>query len=93
MDLREYRILQVAELACEAAAMNDAALALDFDEARFRAQLIAERADEASYINLAMAVAQLVVTLGPVGTAPLPGYGARMLHIANELDALGFDPL
>jgi hypothetical protein len=31
--------------------------------------------------------------LGPGGTTPLPGYGAGMLHIANELDRIGFVPL
>lgn len=44
---REHHILDVANLVREAAAMNDAALAADLDEARFRAQLIAARADEA----------------------------------------------
>ena len=31
--------------------------------------------------------------LGPGGTTPLPGYGAGMLHIGNELDRIGFVPL
>lgn len=93
MDSREHRILNVADLVREAAAMNDATLALDFDEARFRAQLIAARADEAGHFNLALAAAHLVVILGPVGTAPSPGYGARMLYLANELDTLGLESL
>jgi len=73
--------------------MGDAALALDVDEARFRAQLIGARADQAGYVDLALAAAHLVITLGPVGTAPSSGYGAGMLRVANELDALGFEPL
>lgn len=73
--------------------MGDAALALDLDEARFRAQLIAARADEAGYVDLALAAAHLVITLGPVGAVPSSGYGAGMLRVANELDALGFEPL
>jgi hypothetical protein len=93
MDFRENHILHIAELVREAAAMNEAALASDLDEARFRAHLIATRADEAGHVDLALAAAHLVVVLGPAGTAPSPGYGAGMLRIANELDALGFEPL
>lgn len=93
MGSRETRILDVADLVREAAAMYDAALALDLDEARFRAQLIATRADEVGHVNLALAAAHLVVALGPVGTTPTPGYGAGMLRVANELDVIGFEPL
>lgn len=73
--------------------MNDAALALDLDESRFRAQLIAARADEAGYVDLALAAAHLALVLGPFGTKPAPGYGAGMLRVASELDVLGFEPL
>ncbi|PWF66183.1 hypothetical protein CBX98_25265, partial [Vibrio sp. T9] len=90
---RENYILDVAVLVRDAAGMNDAALALDLDEARFRAQLIAAKADVAGYVDLALAAAHLVVVLGPVGTAPSPGYGAGMLRVAEELGALGFEPL
>lgn len=91
--LREDHILDVAALVREAAAMGDAALASDLDEARFRAHLIAARADEAGYVDLALAAAHLVVVLGPPGTMPSPGYGAGMLRVASQLDALGFEPL
>jgi hypothetical protein len=91
--IREHHILDVAGLVLEAAAMGDAALAMDLDEARFRAQLIAIRADEAGYVDLALAAAHLVTVLGPPATAPSPGYGAGMLSVANELDRIGFEPL
>lgn len=93
MDFRELHILDVAALVREAAAMGDAALAMDLDETRFRAQLIAARADEAGHVELALAAARLVTVLGPVGTTPMPGYGAGILRVAEELDALGFEPL
>ena len=93
MHAREDKILDVAALVREAADMNDAALASDLDEARFRAQLIAAKADAAGYVDLALAAAHLVVILGSLGTTPSPGYGAGMLRVANELEALGFDPL
>jgi hypothetical protein len=70
MDSREYDILQVANLAREAAAMNDAALAAEPNEARLRAHLIAAHSDEAGHIDLAFAAAHLVIVLGPV-TVPL----------------------
>jgi hypothetical protein len=70
-----------------------AALDKDLYETRFRAQLIAARADEAGYVDLALAAAHLVVVLGPVGTTPGAGYGAGILRVANALDDLGFTPL
>lgn len=93
MDSRENYVLDVALILRDAAAMNDAALACDLDEARFRAQLIAAKADDAGYVDLALAATHLVVILGPAGTTQSPGYGAGMLRVAEELDALGFDPL
>lgn len=93
MDSRETYILDVAVLVREAAAMGDAALAMDLDEARFRAQLIAANADDAGYVDLALAAAHLVVIFGPVGTTPSPGYGTGILRVANELDRLGFEPI
>jgi hypothetical protein len=93
MDAREESMLAVAEIVRDSAAMNDAALAGDMDEARFRAQLIVAKADAAGHLDLVLAAAHLVHTLGPAGTTPLPGYGAGMLRIANELDRIGFTPL
>lgn len=93
MNSRENHILDIAALVHEAAAMGDAALAMDLDEARFRAQLIAAKADDSGYVGVAFAAAHLAVLLGPIGTTPSPGYGAGILRVANELDALGFEPL
>lgn len=73
--------------------MNDAAPASDLDEARFRAMLLAAKADAAGYVDLALAAAHLVVILGSLWTMPSTGYGAGMLRVANELEALRFDPL
>ena len=87
-----HTILEVAEVVSEAAATNEAALAGDFDEARFRARLTASKASEAGLDSVALAAAQLVDVLGPVGSAPSPGLGAAMVRIADELEAVGFDP-
>jgi hypothetical protein len=89
----EELILSVAALVRDAADMGDAALAGDFDEARFRAQIIAAKADVGGHIDLALAAAHLVVTLGPPGSVPGDGYGAGILRVAHELDRIGFTPL
>lgn len=59
----------------DAAAMGDAALAGDFDEARFRTQIIAAKADAGVHVDLIIAAAHLVVTPGPPGSLPGDGYG------------------
>jgi hypothetical protein len=93
MDTNEESILAVAEIVRDSAAMNDAALAGDLDEARFRVQLIVAKADAGGHMDLVLAAGHLLHMLGPTGTTPLPGYGAGMLRIANELDRIGFTPL
>jgi hypothetical protein len=93
MNAYEETILAVAEIVRDSAAMGDAALAGDFDEARFRAELIAGKADAGGYIDLVLAAAHLLTVLGPFGAPPSPGYGAGILRIANELDRIGFTPL
>jgi hypothetical protein len=89
----EDAILSVAEIVRDSAAMGDAALAGDFEEVRFRAELIAGKVDAGGYIDLVLAAAHLLTILGPFGTPPSPGYGAGILRIANELDRIGFTPL
>jgi hypothetical protein len=89
----EETILTVAEIVRDSAAMNDAALAGDFDEARFRALLVASKADAAGLVDVALAAAYLVTVLGPVESNPGAGYGAAMLRVADELDRVGFEPL
>ncbi|MET4675857.1 MULTISPECIES: hypothetical protein [unclassified Luteibacter] len=89
----EELIFSVATLVRDAAAMGDATLAGDFDEARFRAQIIAAKADTGGHVDLAIAAAHLVVTLGPPGSLPGEGYGASMLRLGDEFDRIGFTPL
>lgn len=89
----EDLILSVATMTQDAAAMGDAALASDFDEARFRAQLIASKADASGHVDLALAAAHLVMVLGAPGSPPGDGYGAGILRVAHELDRIGFTPL
>jgi hypothetical protein len=89
----EESILAVAEIVRDSVAMNDAALARDFDEARFRAQLIVAKAEAAGHLDVVLAAAHVMDRLGPMGAEPRDGYGAAMLRVANELDRIGFEPL
>ncbi|MET4675926.1 MULTISPECIES: hypothetical protein [unclassified Luteibacter] len=89
----EELILAVAEIVRDSVAMNDATLAGDFDEARFRAQLIVAKADAAGHLDLVLAAAYTLDRLGAAGSRPRDGYGAGMLRVANELDKIGFEPL
>ncbi len=88
MDIATLPALNFAALAEEAAAMSDAVLSNDLQEARFRAQLLAAKADLAVFGRLAMAAATLLTALGPPGTTPTTGYGADILKVADELDAI-----
>jgi len=89
----EDHILAVAEIVRDAVAMNDAGLAGDFDEARFRAQLIVAKAHEAGFHDVVIAAAHLLKVLGPVASVPREGYGSGMLRVADELDKVGFNRL
>lgn len=93
MNPREEAILAVAEIVRDSAAMNDAALAGDFDEARFRAQLIVGKADAVGLFDVVLTAARVLDRLGPQGATPLPGYGDAMLAVANKLSRVGFIPL
>lgn len=93
MDPRQEAILAIAEIVRDSAAMNDAALAGDFDEGRFRAQLIVGKADMAGHLDVVLAAARVLNRLGTPGSQPRHGYGDAMLSVASALDKLGFDPL
>jgi hypothetical protein len=89
----EETVLAVAEIVRDSAAMNQAALAGDLDEARFLAVLVASKAEAAGFAHVALAADDLVVILGPLGSEPNSDFGAAMLRVANELDRIGFTPL
>jgi 4-phytase/acid phosphatase len=81
----EEAILQFAQLSADAIAMNDAALADDLDEARFRAGLILSAAQGIGLLDVAEAAEDVVVLLRPPGNEPIPGYGHAMLRLAKAL--------
>lgn len=88
MRLSDDKVLALAELANDALALNKAALASDYDEARFRAQMITEKAITAGYDALASAAAATHRSLGAVGTTPEVGFGYGILNIAEQIGIL-----
>jgi hypothetical protein len=83
------RVLLLAELSLEGAAMNEAALASDFDQARFRASLIGAKAEEAALTAIATMVRAVETALAAPGSNPGEGYGDAMLQLAT---LIGRDP-
>jgi hypothetical protein len=74
----------------DAKAAGEAALRRDFDETRFRTQQLATKAYGLGLAPLAIAAALLSASLGPAGSVPNADYGAGMLRLADELDAVRF---
>lgn len=93
MNPLEELTLTVAGIVREAAAMGDAALAGDFDEARFRANLIIGTADAAGLTDIVLAAGRALDQLGSYGERPKLGYGAAILSLADSLEAIGFERL
>ena len=81
-------LLAVLGIAADASAMSEAALAGDFDEARFRAQLIRDAAVIARLPGVVSAAGDVLGSLGAFGTPPDPGYGTDMLRVADEIDRI-----
>jgi hypothetical protein len=75
-------------MAGDATAAGDAVLRRDLDEARFRTHQVAVKAKAMGLSTLFAAARVAHADLGPMGGAPRPSYGASLLHLAAELDAL-----
>lgn len=91
MDSLEESILAVADITFEAEAISRAALDRDFDEARFRAEVMVERATVLGFDHMAAAAANVLERLGPFGALPNKGYAEAILKLASAVDALWFD--
>lgn len=91
MDTREEAILATADIAREGEALSQAALLCDFDEARFRASLILEKATDARLDRVTAAAAHALERLGPVGGIPHSNYGHALMQLAAAVDVLWFD--
>lgn len=78
----------IAEMVFDARAAGDAALWRDFDESRFRAHILMGKAYALGFTDLALAAAALEADLGPPGTEPGTAYGASMVLVAEEINAV-----
>lgn len=85
---RTTDIVLLAEINLDGEALCEAVLEGDWDEVRFLCRLLTAGAASCGLIDVGIAIAVLVELLGPVGTEPRPGYGAAMLAIASQLEAL-----
>jgi hypothetical protein len=92
MDAREAFILSIAALVRQSVALNEAALAGNFQEARVCAQSLLAMAQAAGHADLGEVVADVLIRLGPIGTCPKGGYGEGLLRIAHEIDDIAFPP-
>ncbi|KJV31286.1 hypothetical protein VI08_13580 [Luteibacter yeojuensis] len=78
-------IRRLAKLNFEVIAMNDAVLAHDLDEARFRTHFIHMSVQDMGFWEVARVAADVVLLLRGLGCDPLPGYGQAMLNLARAL--------
>jgi len=91
MDQRKAITLTIAEIVLDCEEMSRAALAHDFDEARFRASLIASKAREAGLVRVAAAAERAIARPGPHAQFPHSGYGGELLRVASAIDVIWFD--
>jgi hypothetical protein len=91
MDAKELSIRNHAAVSQEAAAVSDAALSGNFDEARFHVRLLIAKADIAGFGQVALAAIELLTSMGPSGTQPGQGYAADLLRVADALEAARLD--
>lgn len=84
----EPAMTTLAMVAIDANATGEAILQGDLDEARIRIRLLASKAGALGLLELAAAAGVLCVELGPMGGSPIPSYGAGLLRVADELQAI-----
>jgi hypothetical protein len=82
----EESVRTLAEMVHDSLAMNEASRAGDFDEARFRAVLVASKAEAGGFTAVAQAADDLIVLLGPAGSKPNADQDAAMVWVASALE-------
>lgn len=92
MNEHEAYVLSVSRMMLDATAIGDALLRRDFDEARFRTNCITLEANALGLGRLSAAVELLSSQLGSAGGKFNNGYGAGLLKVVEELEAIGLGP-
>jgi hypothetical protein len=80
----------LAEIILDGVAMSEATLEHDWEEARFRCQLIATKTADAGHMGAGLAAVLVLDHLGASGTKPRDGYGDAMNRLSAEIDALQY---
>lgn len=88
MPCTEKPNLALVELILDGVAMNEAALEGDWDEVRFRCQLIAMKTAAVGHVGPGLAAVVVLDHLGPAGSAPRTGFSEAMNRLFGEIDAL-----
>src|SRR4051812_25881836 len=82
---RSGRVLAVAELIVEAEALGQAALASDWEEARFRSFRINALAFDLGSQRVAQVARDVTRALGRAGTSPSSGYGMKIAFLSQTI--------
>jgi hypothetical protein len=82
----EESVLALASLVLEAAALSEALLDGDLEEARFRAELVAGLAHTQGLPAIQRAALAVVNRLGNAGDPPRNGYAKAVQDLSVELD-------
>ena len=86
--VKELRILAIAELNLEAQALGEAALARDWEEARFRSVRINTLAFDLGSQRVAQVARDITRALGAPGRQPAPGYGLKISLLSKVIGQL-----
>lgn len=81
----ETTTLTRAHLALEAAAIGQAMLDGDIEEARFRAHFLRSQADDLGLTDVANAAVRVITFLPPEERIPQRGIGVALLHLCDTL--------
>lgn len=83
----EFRV--TIDLKNTALAMNRAAVAEDFDAARYWATRIAKQSARCGQLEIEAAALRVLLFLGPSGSEPTRGFGKAMFELAELLIRFG----
>jgi hypothetical protein len=87
-DQDDARLLAIAELNLEATALGEAALASDWEEARFRSVRINTLAFDLGSQRVAQTARDIACALGAPGRQPAPGYGLKISLLSKVIGQL-----
>jgi len=91
MEAEDINTMGMVEVVLHGVAIDDAFVAGDLDEARYRCQLVAWKANDLDLPGPARAANELKRLLGPEGSEPHPHSSAAVKRLSREIDGISFD--